>query len=412
VAAEAAYRKAIEFKPDFADAYYNLGNALRDQRKLAEAEAAFRKAVKFKPDYPEAHCNLGAALLDQGKPAEAEAAYRKAIDLRGNFPDAYTGLGWALRDQRKLAEAEAACRKAIELKPDLPEAYNNLGTALHDQGKLAEAEAACRKAIDLKPDYPDAYYNLGNSLSAQTKLSEAEAAFRKAVGLKADYPEAHCNLGVALRRQGRFAEAVDSLRRGHELGSKVPGWPYPSARWVRQAEQLLALDGKLANVLKGDAQPAGVAEQLALADLCQQPFKRLYAAAARFYADAFAAEPERADNLRLGHRYDAACAAALAGCGQGNDAAKLDDKERTRLRRQAVDWLRADLTLWAMRMESGQPGDRAEVQKSLRHWQSDPDLAGLCDPPALAKLPAEEQKACRNLWAEVEAHLAKTRDTK
>jgi hypothetical protein len=143
-----------------------------------------------------------------------------------------------------------------------------------------------------------------------------------------------------------------------------------------------------------------------------KPSKRLHAAAARFYADAFAAEPRLADDLRFQHRYNAACAAALASCGQGKDTAKLEDKERTRLRRQAVDWLRADLTRGAMRLESGQPADRAEVQKSLRHWQGDPDLAGLRDQPAVARLPAEEQKACRKLWPEVEALLAKAREMK
>jgi hypothetical protein len=79
----------------------------------------------------------------------------------------------------------------------------------------------------------------------------------------------------------------------------------------------------------------------------------------------------------------------------------------------ASQWeVRIDLTRWAMRLESGQPADRAEVQKSLRHWQGDPDLAGLRDPAALARLPAEEQKACRKPWAEVEVHLAKARETK
>src|SRR5215472_4056243 len=49
------------------------------------------------------------------------------------------------------------------------------------------------------------------------------------------------------------------------------------------------------------------------------------------------------DDLQTQDRYNAANAAALAGCGQGEDAAKLNDNERTRLRQQALTWLRADL---------------------------------------------------------------------
>ena len=37
----------------------------------------------------------------------------------------------------------------------------------------------------------------------------------------------------------------------------------------------------------------------------------------------------------------------------------------------------------------------------MLHWQQDPDLAGIRDAAALAKLPGEEQKACTQLWADV-----------
>jgi hypothetical protein len=117
-----------------------------------------------------------------------------------------------------------------------------------------------------------------------------------------------------------------------------------------------------------------------------------------------------ADDLNAGHRYNAACSAALAATGQGEDAAKLIDQERTRLRQQALHWLRADLGMWAKRLETGQPADRVAVQQALKHWQQDSDLAGLRDALALAKLPAEEQKACNKLWTDVAALLKKAEE--
>jgi hypothetical protein len=45
------------------------------------------------------------------------------------------------------------------------------------------------------------------------------------------------------------------------------------------------------------------------------------------------------------------------------------------------------------------------VQETLHHWQRDLDLAGIRNPAALAKLPAEEQQACRQLWQDVAALL-------
>jgi hypothetical protein len=102
-------------------------------------------------------------------------------------------------------------------------------------------------------------------------------------------------------------------------------------------------------------------------------------------------------------------AASLAG-GQGKDADQLDDKERARLRRQALGWLRADLAAWTQVVDKAPPQARPAVRQALQHWQKDPDLAGLRDPDALAQLPEAERQACRKLWADVEALLRKARD--
>ena len=87
---------------------------------------------------------------------------------------------------------------------------------------------------------------------------------------------------------------------------------------------------KRAAILRGEARPADATEQLGLGELCT--LKKRYAAAARFYADAFTAEPKLADDLQRWNRYGAACAAALAAAGKGEDAAKLADQERVKLR--------------------------------------------------------------------------------
>ena len=60
-----AYSKALAIKPDYADVYYNMGNALQDQGNLEEAIEAYGKALAIKPDYADAHNNTGNALQDQ-----------------------------------------------------------------------------------------------------------------------------------------------------------------------------------------------------------------------------------------------------------------------------------------------------------------------------------------------------------
>jgi serine/threonine protein kinase/tetratricopeptide (TPR) repeat protein len=407
--AEAAHRKAIEIQPELASAHYNLGVVLQAQQKLREAEAAYRKAIEIQPDLAEAYINLGTVLGHQKKLGEAETAHRKAIDLKPNDPRSHYGLGNVLFIQQKLREAEAAYRRAIEVQPGYVQAYIDLGNVLRAQQKPGAAEAAYRKAIEIQPDLASAHYNLGTILDEQQKLRAAEAAYRKAIEIQPNHAEAHCNLGLLLRDQGCFTEAVASLKRGHELGSKNPRWRYPSAQWLRQTERLAALDAQLPLVLAGKAQPVNAAAQIELGQLCAH--KQRYTAAARFYREAFAADPKLAEDVPSGARYDAAGCAARSGCGQGKDADQLDDPERARWRRQARDWLRADLTWWSKTLDDGKADSRAKVQQTMRHWQTDSDLAGVRDPDGLAKLPDEERQAWQQLWADVASTLKRATTT-
>ena len=176
----------------------------KDQGKLDEAVACYRRALELKPDYAEAHNNLGIALKDQGKLDEAVACYRRALELKPDYAEAHNNLGNALKDQGKLDEAVACYRRALELKPDFAEAHNNLGNALKDQGKLDEAVACYRRALELKPDYAEAHNNLGIALNDQGKLDEAVACYRRALELKPDLAEAHLNQSFLSLLTGDF----------------------------------------------------------------------------------------------------------------------------------------------------------------------------------------------------------------
>lgn len=65
------------------------------------------------------------------------------------------------------------------------------------------------------------------------------------------------------------------------------------------------------------------------------------------------------------------------------------------------------LAAWTKVVESGPPQAGQLVSQTLQHWKADADLAVIRDDAALAKLPADEQKACATLLAEVDTLLAK-----
>ena len=56
------YKQALKIKPDYAEAYYNMGIALKDKGDPEAAIDSYKQALKIKPDYAEAYNNMGVAL--------------------------------------------------------------------------------------------------------------------------------------------------------------------------------------------------------------------------------------------------------------------------------------------------------------------------------------------------------------
>jgi hypothetical protein len=92
----------------------------------------------------------------------------------------------------------------------------------------------------------------------------------------------------------------------------------------------------------------------------------------------------------------------LAGCGQDEEAAKLKEDEKSKLRHQARDWLTADLDLCAKQLKAGKFEGAMQVAQRLPRWQKDADLAGVREIKELAKFPAEEKQAWEKLWTDVQ----------
>jgi serine/threonine-protein kinase len=211
-------------------------------------------------------------------------------------------------------------------------------------------------------------------------------------------------LAMALHRIGKIAEARKTLAATVMSYDWRMDRAHTHDEWIphilrREAEAIILPN--LPAFLEGKYQPQDNDERLALLGVCQ--FKNRTRACAKLYADAFAADPCLADDLKASHRYNAARAAALAGCGRGDDADKLNEAERTRWRKQAREWLIADLTLWSKMVATATGSETARdlVKKTLAQWQKEPDLAGLRELNALNKLPAEERKECIALWQSV-----------
>jgi serine/threonine-protein kinase len=399
-----AYRKAIEVEPRHARAHNNLGELLRAKGQVEEAIKLLRRALVLDPKLAGAHNNLGNALSARGQVEEAMKHFRLAIQLDPKFAGAHTNLGDTLAARGKVEEAIGHYRQAIALDTKFAPAYTALGKALYRKGEVDQGIKLLRQAIEIAPRDGNAHRNLGLVLYLKGEMEGAIQLLRKAIELNPKDARAHAALGQALLKQGQFTQARAATRRCLDLLPQTNPLHKVVTQQLRSCEQWLALEEKLPAILQGKAKPAGAAERISLAQLCQQ-HKQLYAASARFYTEAFTDQPRLAQDFLAAHRYNAACAAALAASLQGKVAARLDDKECVRLRKQALDWLRADLAGWTRVVAKAPPQARPLVRQKLQHWQKDPDLVSLRDKAALAKLPEPERKAWGQLWAEVDALL-------
>jgi len=180
-------------------------------------ETLWSYTLRGNPESWTAHDNLGIALHDRGRAAEAMAQYQAALQIRPDEAEVHNNLGVALRDAGRAGEAIAQYREALRLQPDYAEADNNLGNALVATGRPAEAIIHYQEALRLNPGYAKAHNNLGSALQRLGRIPEAIAQYEEAIRLAPEDPIAHNNLGVALRETGQTIEATAQFKEAARL---------------------------------------------------------------------------------------------------------------------------------------------------------------------------------------------------
>jgi tetratricopeptide (TPR) repeat protein len=309
-------------------------------------------------------------------------------------------LGDALLDRGQTEKALAHLRRAIQLNPRYAEPHYCLGNFWKANGRLNEAIDSFQQAIKLDPNFTSAHYNLGNILKGMGRFDEAIEHYQQTFRIDPTHANSQGALGETFGILGRFREAHAAALRFLELLPQGDTRRPLALGLVKQCEQLLLLEPRLPAILQGKEKPANPDEGLQFAEICR--IKKKYVAAVRLFAAAFKVAESLVEDPQTGRRYNAACVAALVGCGDDEEARKLSEEERARWRKEARTWLRADLAAWKRLFDRDPSTIHAAVQQTLKWWQADPDLAGLRDSEALGKLPPSERKECLALWNEVQ----------
>ena len=269
--------------------------------------------------------------------------------------------------------ATEAYEKAAQLRPDDSCVQNALGYALRHSDRPEESiehfEAAAR--ADPRSTGPP------RTLAWPTTTSTASKRLS-------------CTFGAA------WSSRPGTRKTAH-------GWSPTLRRYERAAAGARALD----ETGRGAPLPSDAG---LLVSMMEVAYKRgRYAQSAELGLAAFTADPALANEQEEDYRYFAACSAALAGCGRGDDAATLDAAARARWRKQALTWLREDLSARSAGLADADPAARSGVCEALDNWQQDGDLARLRDEPFFAEATADERSAWATLWQDVGALLQRTR---
>jgi len=208
------WRDATLKSPGIARPHANLGMALLQEGKTAEAVAELREALRIRRDFPEALNTLGNALFDLGSFDEAGACYREALQLRPTFADPAFNLGRLSLRQKDYAGAITSFRTAAGLNPRDPLAYHNLAYALTAVGRTAEAIENYKKAAGLVSTHADEHnYNLANIYARAGEFDLARKYYLEALRVNPRHLDSLVNLaGIALS-QGRHEEAAELCGR-------------------------------------------------------------------------------------------------------------------------------------------------------------------------------------------------------
>lgn len=161
--------------------------------------------------------NLGLALSEARRFAEAEDHLARSVELAPDFVNALVALGVAQLRQQNNEVAVENLERAVALEPDNPWANRNLGIALLKLGDDAElAISHLRRCVEFQPGDQGAWLALGDALTIAGERKQAGEAYQQAITINP-----HNDLAeVARKATSKLAQ--DSLQKSGPEGSPRP----------------------------------------------------------------------------------------------------------------------------------------------------------------------------------------------
>jgi serine/threonine-protein kinase len=413
----AELQDSVRLNPQRWDAHFLLGECWRMKESPQRALLEYTRAIEARPTAFQAARARRGVMLQLGLGEEARTEWINAMAGRPTDHNDWYGYAELCLYLGHQAEYERACHELLGrfesgADPRLCEKVGRaclIGIVCPEDRKRAAAliDRAVGAKLPAWDTWLRPYFQLAQGL-ARYRAGDFTGAIDAIQGevLRVHGPLPHLVVSMAQTRAGRRDLALGSLATAIRIYDWSPSRVRDEAGCIyhvlrREAEHVVMPN--LTQLLAGHEKPRDQDEWMALIAICQSMQRT--AQAATLYADAF----KKAPALSQRWRYAAACCAARAGCGDGEDVAQLSETERAVSREQARGWLRDDLAAMNMQLAKEPKVARAMVSKRLESWFKDAALAGVRDDAAIDKLPSVEREAWRALWRDAQSLLSRAK---
>ena len=245
--AVAALRRAVELKPELADAWRALGDALTAGGDLAGADRAYASLIKASTSDP--RLLAAASALVENKIPEAETLLRAHLLQFPTDVAAIRMLAEVAARLGRTVDSEKLLTRCLELAPSFEAARHNYAIVLHRLHKPAAALQQIEQLCKLRP-HNSSYTNLKAVILAKVgDYAESLDLFASILALHPEHAKIWMSYGHALSAAGREAESIAAYRRCIAL---APGfgeayWSLANLKTFRfTADELSAMRAQLA----------------------------------------------------------------------------------------------------------------------------------------------------------------------
>jgi Tfp pilus assembly protein PilF len=152
--AENTYRLILDLSPSDSEAHFYLANVYDELKNRGQTIVELKKAIELRPDYAEALNYLGYLYVEENKDFDAaESLIRKALSLDPENAAYIDSLGWLYFKQGKFNDAVKELKKASTLLDDYV-IFDHLGDAYLKLNDRQNAIASWERSliIDSKQD--------------------------------------------------------------------------------------------------------------------------------------------------------------------------------------------------------------------------------------------------------------------